>query len=417
MNVLVVSHMFPSPLDACAGVFVLEQAKALRETGADVHIISPTPWAPGLLRCHPSVRKYLVVPPTWMVDDLVVRYPRVPTLPRNMGFSLSGLLFYLSCRGWVSRLMQQKRIDVIHAHTLLPDGFCAVLLGREFGVPVVCTAHGSDVNVYPRHSNLVRAATKWTLQHLDHVIAVSENLKNEALALGTDREVTVVRNGAASASFRPYSKIEARNKLGLDAAGRIVTFIGYLRAEKGIDYLLEAFARLRRGDAQLCMVGDGPLRDQLIAQAKRLGILENCILAGQRRHSEIPLWISASDCVVLPSLSEGFPTILPEVMLCGVPIVATAVGGIPEAVRDQETGWLVPPANTAALAQALTTLLSDEEQASRIATCAQKWAKRSLTWDANAAAMTEIYTDVVSRTVAATATTHRNSPLHSLSIH
>jgi teichuronic acid biosynthesis glycosyltransferase TuaC len=417
MNVLVLSHMFPSPLDPCAGVFVLEQAKALRDAGVQVHVVSPTPWAPRWMRFHPSVRKYMVVPRTWVVDDFVVQYPRVPTLPRNMGFFLSGVLFYLSCRGLVSRLMQELRIDVIHAHTLLPDGFCAVLLGREFGIPVVCTAHGADVNVYPRQSNLARRASKWTLQHADHLIAVSENLKKEALTLGGNREITVVRNGAADKGFQPHPKTEIRNKLGLNIVGKVVTFIGYLRAEKGVDYLLQAFAILQHRDTHLCIVGDGPLRDQLTKQAKRLGILEHCIFAGQRPHSEIPFWISASDCVVLPSLSEGFPTILPEVMLCGVPIVATAVGGVPEAVRDQETGWLVPPANSSAIAQALTTLLSDEQVATRLAASAQKWAKQSLTWNANAAAMIKIYNEVVGRAGAATRSAYRNSPIHSLSIH
>jgi len=415
MNVLVLSHMFPNPVDACAGIFVLEQAKALREAGVEVHVVSPTPWAPRLLRFHPSVRRYSVVPPTRRLEDFVVHYPPVPTLPRNIGFWLSGVVFYLSCRGVVSRLMQDVRIDVIHAHAVLPDGLCGVLLGREFGLPTVCTAHGSDVNVYPRHNSLVRRATKWTLQHADRVIAVSENLKNEALALGGDCPISVVRNGAASTSFQAYSKPQARSTLGLNPAHKMVTFIGYLRAEKGVDHLLHAFASVRGGQVQLCIVGDGPLRDSLISNAKRLGIFENCIFAGQRPHSEIPLWISASDCVVLPSLSEGFPTILPEVMLCGVPIVATAVGGVPEAVHDQETGWLVPPSNSSAIAHALRTLLTDERLSSRVAASAQKMAMHSLTWDANARAMIEVYDDVVRRHVSSTV--KQRPPLQSLSIH
>jgi len=415
MKVLVLSHMFPNPLDACAGIFVLEQAKALRKMGVEVQVLSPTPWAPPLLRFHPSVRRYSIVPPTWTVDDFVVQYPRVPTLPRNIGFSVSGGLFYLSCHGVVSRLMRQQRFDVIHAHTVLPDGFCAVLMGCEFGVPAVCTAHGSDVNVYPRNSSTVRWASQWTLKHADRVIAVSENLKSEALALGGNREITVVRNGAANANFRRHPKAEARTKLGLNAAGKVVTFIGYLRPEKGVDYLLEALPNLKRIDAQLCIVGDGPLRDPLISNAKRLGIFQNCVFAGRRPHAEIPLWISASDCIVLPSLSEGFPTILAEVMLCGVPIIATAVGGTPEAVRDRETGLLVPPADSSAIAHALTTLLSDGHLASHLSTCAQTLAMQSLTWDANARAMIEVYDDVVRQRVRVSAQQH--PPLQSLSIH
>ncbi len=415
MNVLVLSHMFPSPLDCCAGIFVLEQAKALQDAGVGIQIVSPTPWAPRLLKFHPSVRKYSVVPHCWTVDSFAVHYPRVPTLAKNIGFYASGTLFYLSCRRMVAKLHRENPISLIHAHTLFPDGFAAVLLGRELGVPVICTAHGSDVNVYPMRSRLVRRATCWTLRHADRVITVSENLKNEALALAGLREITVVRNGAMRRNFQPYPRTEARTSLKLQPAGKIVSFIGYLRPEKGIEFLLEAFARLHRNDTHLCIVGDGPLRESLIAKAEQLGILENCIFAGRRPHSEIPLWISASDCVVLPSLSEGFPTILPEVMLCGVPIIATPVGGIPEAVRDGDTGLLVPCGDPEAIARALSTLLADEQVAWRLGTRAQEMARQSLTWEANAKKMVEIYEDVARQT--RTSRAEHSSNLQSVSVH
>ncbi len=303
MNVLVLSHMFPSRLDASAGIFVLEQAKALRAAGMKVHIVSPVPWAPRSMSFLRSVRKYSVIPKQSTTAGFVVDHPRVPTLPRNFGFAGSGVMFYWSCRRLVSRLVREQAIDVIHAHTILPDGFAAFLLGRELGLPVACTGHGSDINVYPRRNRFVRWASQWVLRHVDRMITVSESLKLEALALAGPRDISVLHNGADADIFRPQSKLEARRKLNLQGSGKIATFVGYLRAEKGIEYLLEAFALIQKSDASLCIVGDGPLQRPLMEKAKEIGVLERCLFAGKRPHEEISLWISASDCIVLPSLS------------------------------------------------------------------------------------------------------------------
>jgi teichuronic acid biosynthesis glycosyltransferase TuaC len=395
MTVLVLSHMFPNPRDPGAGIFVLEQIKALRDAGATILVVSPTPWAPRRLRFLPSVRKYSVVPLHSVVDGFVIQHPRVPTLPKRLGFSWSGLLFYLCCRRLVAKVIRQTKIDAIHAHTVLPDGAAAVLLGREFGLPVICTAHGSDVNVYPYKNRFVRWASQWALRHVDCMIAVSENLKKAAIALAGPREIAVVHNGADSGSFKTMGKCEARSRLKLDYTGKLVCFVGYLRSEKGLEYLLEAFAGLRQPDTQLCLVGDGPLKHSLTALAQRLGIVANCRFVGKRPHDEIPLWISAADCIVLPSLSEGFPTILAEAMLCGVPIIATPVGGIPEVIRDGETGLLVPCRTPTALSQALHSLLSNQQLASDIAARAQELAKASLTWAGNATRMFNLYREAI----------------------
>jgi glycosyltransferase involved in cell wall biosynthesis len=417
MKVLILSHMFPNALDASAGIFVLEQAKALRELGAMVRIVSPTPWAPRLLTSLPSVRKYSVIPRRSTVGNFMVEHPRVPTLPKNVGFSWSGVLFYRSCRRLIANLVREQAIDVIHAHTILPDGFAAILLGREFNLPVVCTAHGSDVNVYPRRSRFVRRASQWSLRHADRMITVSDNLRTEALALAGPRDIAVVHNGADTEIFKVRQRIEARSKLRLNATAKLITFVGYLRPEKGLGYLLEAFARLGRPETYLCIVGDGPLRGSLTGKARGLGILDHCLFVGKRPHDEIPLWISAADCIVLPSLSEGLPTILPEAMLCGIPVIATPVGGIPEVVRDGETGFLVASRDSSALTRALDNVFSDEARASEVATRAQRFARHSLTWAGNARAMLDIYQDAVREFGSHSAAKGYRGKLRSISVH
>jgi len=225
---------------------------------------------------------------------------------------------------------------------------------------------------------------------------VSEDLKAQAIALGGDRDLTVVHNGADNGTFRPAEKHEARTLLGLPDNGKIVCFVGYLRPEKGIQYLLEAFARLPRPDVHLCLVGDGPLKQTMIVQAEHLGILDRCVFAGQKPHGEIPLWLSAADCLVLCSLSEGLPTILPEAMLSHVPIIATPVGGIPEIIHDGQTGLLVPCMNPPALADAMTLLLSQPDFAQAMADRAETMARSTLTWYVNAQKTEAVYEDAIS---------------------
>jgi glycosyltransferase involved in cell wall biosynthesis len=417
MNVLVLSHMFPNRLYANAGIFVLEQAKALRAAGVSLRVVSPTPLAPRSMSFVPGVRKYSVIPPHSVVDGFYIEHPRVPTLPKNLAFAWSGIMFYLSCRKLLERMIREWGVDVIHAHAVLPDGFAAILLGREFGVPVVCTAHGADVNVYPRHNRFVRWASRWSLRHADHVVAVSGNLRDEAFVLAGTRAISVVHNGADSEIFRFRPQAEAREKLKLSVKGKLITFVGYLRSEKALAYLLEAFAHLRASDTHLCLVGDGPLKDALISKAKELGVIDQCLFAGERPHSEIPLWISASDCIVLPSLSEGLPTILPEAMLCGIPVIATPVGGIPEIIRDAETGLLVECRDSRGLAQSIEQLLWDDALARRIAARAQEFAGNSLTWARNARAMLEIYQDTVRRFAARRTAKRHNRKLDSVTVH
>jgi glycosyltransferase involved in cell wall biosynthesis len=191
--------------------------------------------------------------------------------------------------------------------------------------------------------------------------------------------------------FKPLSKVEARAKLGLPLHTRIILFVGNLVEMKGVQFLLEAVASLQLENTKLVLVGDGELRDALLAHAERLGITPMCSFVGKRPHHEIACWLSAADCLVLPSTSEGLPTILPEAMLCRTPIVATTVGGIPEIIDNARNGLLVPPMDAHALTDALRSLLGDQENASRMATEAQSDARRSLTWEANARELCRIY--------------------------
>lgn len=326
-----------------------------------------------------------------------VEYPKVLTFPGGRLFFLGGLIHYLRCRRLVGRLVKEKKVALIHAHTILPDGLAAVLLGREFKLPVVCTLHGSDIRLNPYRDRMTRWLTRWTLRKVHYLVAVSSELKNKVFSLSGVSEVSVTHNGADPDAFKSISKLQARSKLGLLAGKKIVLFVGNLKPVKGIEFLLQAMGQLRRGDVELCLVGDGESRSLLTAMAEQLGVAGMCHFAGSRPHDEIPLWLAAADCLVLPSLSEGLPTIVVEAMFCKTPVVATNVGGTPEILEDRRTGLLVEPKDSAALAQAMAEILTDADLGAAFAQQAEREVRGRLTWEANARATIAAYEDVLRR--------------------
>lgn len=395
MNVLVFSHLFPTPGRTTRAPFVVEQMLALRRLGVQQAVVAPVPWAPPLLCRTRRFQKHDGVPRTASVEGIAVTYPRSLVLPRAALFSAYGWSYYLGCRRAVERMVHQHGIDLIHAHTIMPDGFAAALLGRDFGLPVVCTAHGSDLKVYPARSPAAAWATSWALRRVDQLITVSEDLAQIAQALAGPLPIHVIHNGADESLFAPRPKNTARAKLGLPLDQQVVLFAGNLVEIKGVEYLLEAVAKLRRETMLVCMLGDGELRTKLASLSARLGISQQCHFAGARPHDELGFWFSAADCFVLPSLSEGFPTVLAEATMSGVPVVATAVGGVPEVIENGRTGLLVPPGNSSALAEAIRAILDNVVPVRDMVERAQIRARNELTWAANARKTLAVYQELL----------------------
>jgi len=223
---------------------------------------------------------------------------------------------------------------VIYAHFLVPAGALAALASALARVPLVVTAHGTDVRNIGRVRGIA-TITRATVGRAEKVVAVSEFLRRrllERLPLPADK-VEVIDSGVDLERFRGGDQAEARRRLGLRGAGPFYLCVGTLDERKNVVALAEAFERL--GSGQLVLVGDGPLRDHL---AGRPGVR----VVGRVPHAEIPEWIAASDVLCQPSLEEPFGQAILEAMACERPVLATSVGGPPEFVTP-ESGVLVDP--------------------------------------------------------------------------
>lgn len=269
--------------------------------------------------------------------------------------------------GWhLAAWLRRERIQILHAHDIYSNIF-AVPWGRLAGVPaVIASRRWWTETIRPEHSWLNRMG--YRLAH--RVLANSEAVGSLVVAEGVPREkVFVVPNFVEEAAFQPPPPgwvEEQRAALGLRAEDRVVGIIANFHAIKDHATLLRALAALgaTHPRVKLVLVGDGSEGAPLRALAEALGVADRVVFAGRRPQSPTLHWLF--DVSVLSSRGEGFPNSVVEAMAAGRPVVATRVGGIPDAVADEETGILVSPGDPAAMAGAIGRLLSEPALAGRM---------------------------------------------------
>jgi glycosyltransferase involved in cell wall biosynthesis len=364
MRLIVLTNLFPNPLQPTKAPFVRNELQALAQSHY-VRVISPVSWTDELrsrLKGKGPISRTKVV----TAERLHVDYPRY-WYPPGILRQFYGHCFYHCVRKSVYSLAAAIQPDLIYSPWAYPDGWAAVKLAGEIGVPVVLKVHGSDILLLHRHKDR-QQPTAVAVGTADGVVAVSRDLASHLARLGVAKnKIHLNYGGVNHAVFYPDEKGLARQKLGLTSNKTILLFIGNLVAVKDIPNLLNACSQLRqRGlEFELQIIGDGPLRSKLIAYCRQRGLAEIVIFQGTMPQAQLGDWFRAADLLVLASKSEGVPSVLLEAAACGTPYVATRVGGIPEIV-DWGRGQLVEPGNSAELAsgieQALVKTWNREEK-------------------------------------------------------
>jgi len=341
MRVLTFTSLFPNREEPGHGIFVYHRTAHLAARGHRVVVVAPVPYFPKWISSQ-RFSSYSRVPQYEQADALQVWHPRYPLLPK-VSMPLHGLLMLLGCVRLVRRLHREHRFDCIDAHYVYPDGFCAAILGKLVGIPVVVSARGTDMNLFPKFA-IIRRLIRWTLRNAVGGIAVSGPLKSLMLAHGLVTErAALIPNGVDLALFHPVDRVEARQRLGIPLDAEVIVCVAGLVPAKGHHRLLSAIAELAKVRGKLCVyiVGKGPSRKRLEAQAVALGLTGVVSFVGAKPQHELKFWYSAANVSCLISEREGCPNVVLESLSCGVPVVATRVGGIPEIVHSRELGILV----------------------------------------------------------------------------
>jgi glycosyltransferase involved in cell wall biosynthesis len=263
--------------------------------------------------------------------------------------------------------------DLVHTH-----GYFADILGipaaRILGIPHIATCHGfiaNDVNLR-MYNRLDRTALRFS----GKIIAVSDDIRRDLIGWGVrPSRVMTLQNavdGPISEDLFLKHRDEKRKSLRITNGDFAVGYVGRLSEEKWVKYLLRACSLLRRSGVavRVILIGEGPQRQELEILVRDEDLEDVVYFAGFRR--DVESWLPAFDAFVLPSLTEGTPMSVLEAMASGVPVVATAVGGLPQVIENGRNGILVPPENPGKITEALCLLHADDAKREELSHCAKQ---------------------------------------------
>jgi glycosyltransferase involved in cell wall biosynthesis len=293
-----------------------------------------------------------------------------------------------------------KDCDLVHIHGhVYMSSYLAAKLAKKYRKPLIVTQHNTFIDykswltVLEHLNDLVIG--KAILKNADQILTVSKETKKYVLKLGADKSKTsVMYNGVDPKCFRTAQKEESRIKLGLPKNRKIIFSVRRLVYKNGLDTLIESVPLITQSYPKVLFVvaGKGPSRKLIEDHIKELGIGSNIKLTGFVSDEQLPIYYNSADYFILPSASgEGLPLVLFEAMACGLPVIATTVGGTPEIVDHMKNGVLVPPRNPEKMAKALIKLLATEHLGKIIGEQARADIACRFSWEENVKKLEHVY--------------------------
>ena len=275
--------------------------------------------------------------------------------------------YTLSLTSKMIEVSRQFGLDILHVHYAIPHATAAYLAKQSMGPDgpkTLCTLHGTDITLVGTNRSFFEV-TKFSIDAVDGVTAVSDYLKAKTISeFGTTRPITVIRNFVDTSRFYPRPAAMCKGRYAPQGE-KIVAHLSNFRPVKNIIGVVQMFAQLRqRMAAKLLLIGDGPQTAEAFALAQSLGIAADVKFLGNRE--DVDEILCAADAFLLPSHYEAFGLAALEAMACGVPVVASRVGGVSELIEDGVTGFLVGPDDYEAGGERLFQILSDTETAGKL---------------------------------------------------
>ena len=366
------SQDFPDNFYTYRGIFVKQAIDSIADSGVTVELVSP---------------KAYVLPFTWFPNHGFWQVPRTEKekdgrysihhprylypVPKRFLYRLAGPSYSYFIGNYIYKHL--KKPQLLHSHFAYPDAYGMLKLVDSWKIPLVVHLRGAfRVATGEPTFKTIREKLLRVLTRADLIFTVSHSVKAEYVELGVAEEKMVVMpNGVNSSLFFPMDQDVARASLPgplKDTEDRLLLFVGYLRKRKGVDHLMEAMPGILKehGKTQLLFIGEGALRKPLERRSQELGISERVHFLSNIPHANMVSYINSADVVILPTLAEGRPNIILEAMLCGKAVVATAVSGIPELIRNEKEGLLIQPENPTQIRDAVCRVLEDDPLRERV---------------------------------------------------
>lgn len=414
MRVLAIGTSYPKGPDDSTAPFVRSISHGLFDHGIEVHLLLPyhpdLDWPSGdppvRLHTYPYVRRGWRRLHVWgyagsLRSDVALRREALAILPLAAASSLVHL----------QRLASRVKPDLLHAHWLLPNAPLAAIVSKRTGIPLAISLHGSGAFMAERHRVLAPAA-RFALKQASAVTACSRDLASRVEALGASAESTfVIPYGVEVAAFQPASenqRSKARASLGAGPETFLILAVGRLVAKKGFEFLIRAMPNLLRDHESplLIIAGAGDLGQELRELARSLDVSERVHFMGDIDRQRILELYQAADVLAVPSIHDaagnvdGLPNVVLEGLASGLPLVASSIAGIPDVIRHEENGLLIPEQDPEALATALRRLASQPDLRLLLGQRGRRSAEESLNWGS----ITGRYAEVLRRAARGTTT-------------
>jgi N-acetyl-alpha-D-glucosaminyl L-malate synthase BshA len=328
-----------------SGVVATELARALAARGHDVHLISselPFRWQDGL----PRLTFHRVITPPYPL----FREPQ----------------YLLALANTIAHVADREQLDIVHAHYAVPHATAAYLAdqmmtsARTASRPrMVTTLHGTDITLVGADDSY-SWVVGFSIERSHAVTAVSESLRRDTVALvGVRRDIDVIANFLDCSEYQRRFDAALRRQMCPPGTEALLVHMSNFRPVKRVDIVVEIFRRVRQHvRARLLLIGDGPVRPAIEQQVEALGLQDHVVFVGEE-HDPVR-WLSIADLFLLPSAQESFGLAALEAMACEVPVISSNVGGLPEIVRDDVTGYACAPDDVDQMAQRSVDLLHDK---------------------------------------------------------
>ena len=320
----------------------------------------------------------------------------VRILRTGFGLGVDKFLYPLSA---VRRSLSLPRVDLVHAIMVNASAVAAYGFTRLCPRPTLLTLQEGDSEDYVR-DYLGPLFPLYPRLHrpFDRIHSISHFLKEQAVGYGADpRTIRIVPNGVDIDIFSPGpSEKELRDELELSNR-RVLVSVSRLVPKNGLDIVVDALPRLlaHHPETVLVLVGDGSERQALEARAEKLAVRGAVRFVGAVEHERTVDYLRLADVFVRPSRSEGLGSAFLEAMAAGVPVIATPVGGIPDFIRDGETGLFAEPGSAEGVARAVSRILSDDALAKRLSDAGLALVRSGYRWDMVAEQIAELYEELL----------------------
>jgi len=390
VKVLFLTHCFIRKKGDLSGVFLFDLARELVNRGTEICVVAP----------HEKGLPYFE-----KIDGIkIYRFRYAPVKFESLAYTgemhelvaqslLNKFIFLAYIASFLKNALLsavKERANIIHAHWWVPSGMIALGVSKLSGKPYIVTSHGSDVFILRKFAFL-KPLARIVFENANAITVVSNSIKSILIEdFGVSpHKISVFPMPFDLSTFypTPVPKIEKM----------IILSIGRLIELKGYNYLIEAMGILKKKGMKikLTIIGEGTEEKSLKEKIQSLGLNENIEILPFKPKADLNYFYNLCDVFVLSSVKEGLGVVLLEAMSCGKPVIGTDSGGIPDIIKDGETGLLVPEKDPEALAGAIERLLKDKELANRLAENGYKYVLENFTGSKIAEKMAGAYSEVI----------------------